>query len=85
MLRPAAIRRCAARPLAASLRRQSPRTAAQMPRYASSTTTPAAPAFDWEDPLASKTLLTEEELAIADTAERYCQERLQPRVLRAFF
>lgn len=37
--------------------------------------------FDWEDPLASKTLLTDEELAISDTAERYCQEHLLPRVL----
>ena len=46
-------------------------------RYASS-----APQFDWQDPLASKTLLTEDELAIADTAERYCQEELAPRVLR---
>ncbi len=39
-------------------------------------------AFDWQDPLASRNLLTEEELAIQETAERYCQERLQPRVLR---
>lgn len=38
--------------------------------------------FDWEDPLASKNLLTEEELAISETAERYCQEQLLPRVLR---
>lgn len=42
----------------------------------------AAPVFDWQDPLASKTLLTEEELAISETAERYCQEQLLPRVLR---
>ena len=41
----------------------------------------SGPVFDWQDPLASKQLLTEEELAIADTAERYCQERLLPRVL----
>ncbi|KAI0122698.1 putative glutaryl-CoA dehydrogenase [Daldinia grandis] len=40
--------------------------------------------FDWEDPLASKGLLTEEELAISETAERYCQERLLPRVLQAY-
>ena len=38
--------------------------------------------FNWEDPLASNNLLTEEELAIAETAERYCQERMLPRVLR---
>ncbi|KAJ6441143.1 nuclear condensin complex subunit Smc4 [Purpureocillium lavendulum] len=41
-------------------------------------------AFDWQDPLASRNLLTEEELAIQETAERYCQERLQPRVLQAY-
>ncbi|KAI0400721.1 putative glutaryl-CoA dehydrogenase [Xylaria palmicola] len=50
--------------------------------YASSAA--ARPAFDWQDPLASKNLLTEEELAIADTAERYCQEQLLPRVLQAY-
>lgn len=38
--------------------------------------------FDWEDPLAAKTLLTEDELAISETAERYCQDQLLPRVLR---
>jgi hypothetical protein len=42
----------------------------------------ASATFDWQDPLASKSLLTEEELAISETAERYCQEQLQPRVLR---
>ncbi|KAK1767279.1 acyl-CoA dehydrogenase/oxidase [Phialemonium atrogriseum] len=40
--------------------------------------------FDWEDPLASKNLLTEEELAISQTAERYCQEHMLPRVLQAY-
>ena len=49
--------------------------------YASS----SAPQFEWEDPLASKTLLTSEELAVAETAERYCQEQLLPRVLRKRF
>jgi hypothetical protein len=38
--------------------------------------------FDWEDPLAAKNLLTEDELAISETAERYCQDQLLPRVLR---
>lgn len=42
----------------------------------------AAPTFNWQDPLSSKTLLTEEEMAISETAERYCQEQLAPRVLR---
>ncbi|KAI1843456.1 hypothetical protein JX266_010282 [Neoarthrinium moseri] len=42
------------------------------------------PAFEWQDPLNSKALLTEEELAISETAERYCQERMLPRVLQAY-
>lgn len=46
--------------------------------YASTTSQP----FDWEDPLGSHNLFTEEEIAIRDTAEAYCQERMLPRVLR---
>jgi len=46
-------------------------------RLASSTST-----FNWEDPLLSQNLFTEEEIDIAQTAESYCQEKLQPRVLR---
>ncbi|KAL6412710.1 Glutaryl-CoA dehydrogenase, mitochondrial [Ilyonectria robusta] len=42
------------------------------------------PAFNWEDPLNTQNLLTEEEIAIGETAERYCQEQLQPRVLQAY-
>lgn len=38
-------------------------------------------AFDWKDPLGSNHMFTEDELAIAETAESYCQERLLPRVL----
>jgi len=41
-------------------------------------------AFDWTDPLNSKNLFTEEELAISETAESYSQERLLPRVLDAY-
>ncbi|KAI1640783.1 mitochondrial glutaryl-CoA dehydrogenase-like protein [Biscogniauxia mediterranea] len=44
----------------------------------------SAPVFDWQDPLRSSTLLTEEELAISETAEKYCQEQLLPRVLQAY-
>jgi len=40
--------------------------------------------FNWQDPLSSQSLLTEEELAISETAEAYCQERMLPRVLRKF-
>ncbi|KFX99478.1 hypothetical protein V490_01781 [Pseudogymnoascus sp. VKM F-3557] len=47
-------------------------------RYASSVS------FDWEDPLAASELYTEEELAIQDTAQQYCQERLLPRVLDGY-
>ncbi|OAA59564.1 glutaryl-mitochondrial precursor [Niveomyces insectorum RCEF 264] len=47
-------------------------------------TSSAAPAFDWQDPLASKMLLTEDERAISETAERYCQERLAPRLQEAY-
>lgn len=56
--------------------------ASARPIAARSYATGAGPAFDWQDPLNAKNLFTEEELAIAETAERYCQERLQPRVLR---
>ncbi|KAI0016555.1 glutaryl-CoA dehydrogenase [Xylariomycetidae sp. FL0641] len=43
-----------------------------------------AAVFDWQDPLVSKNLLTEDEMAIMETAERYCQEQLLPRVLQAY-
>lgn len=38
--------------------------------------------FDWKDPLGAHHLFTEEEIAISETAEQYCQERMLPRVLR---
>jgi glutaryl-CoA dehydrogenase len=37
--------------------------------------------FDWTDPLNAKSLFTDEEAAISETAEAYCQERMLPRVL----
>lgn len=40
--------------------------------------------FDWKDPLKAQNLFTEEEIAISETAEQYCQERMLPRVLREF-
>lgn len=72
-----AIRRCT-RPLATSLRQCS--RASGRASYASASSVK----FDWQDPLDSKSLLTEEELAISETAERYCQERMLPRVLQAY-
>jgi glutaryl-CoA dehydrogenase len=44
----------------------------------------AATAYQWNDPLGSHNLLTEEELAVSETAESYCQEQLMPRVLGKF-
>ncbi|KAL8768414.1 MAG: hypothetical protein Q9209_005320 [Squamulea sp. 1 TL-2023] len=40
--------------------------------------------FNWEDPLVSNSLFSEEELAIQDTAKSYCQERMSPRILDAY-
>lgn len=40
--------------------------------------------FKWDDPLATQTLFTDEELAIQETARSYCQEQLLPRVLEAY-
>lgn len=39
--------------------------------------------FNWQDPFAFNTLLTEEERLIQQTAHSYCQERLMPRILEA--
>lgn len=38
-------------------------------------------ALNWEDPLDSASLFTEDELAISETANSYCQDRMLPRVL----
>ncbi|KAF8891800.1 glutaryl-CoA dehydrogenase [Infundibulicybe gibba] len=40
--------------------------------------------FQWEDPLNIESLLTEDEIAIRDTAHQYCQENLLPRVLHGW-
>ncbi|KAF2201666.1 putative glutaryl-CoA dehydrogenase [Delitschia confertaspora ATCC 74209] len=40
--------------------------------------------FDWKDPLGVSNTFTEEEVAIAETAESYCQERMLPKVLEAY-
>lgn len=45
----------------------------------------AAASFRWTDPLDAESLYTADELAIQDTARRYCQEQLAPRVLGASF
>ncbi|ORY90789.1 acyl-CoA dehydrogenase domain-containing protein [Leucosporidium creatinivorum] len=41
--------------------------------------------YEWADPLkVESTLLTEEEVAIMETAREYCREKLAPRVLDAY-
>ncbi|CAD6570303.1 MAG: hypothetical protein CYPHOPRED_003880 [Cyphobasidiales sp. Tagirdzhanova-0007] len=41
--------------------------------------------YDWKDALrVESTLLTEEEVAIKDTARDYCQQNLMPRVIEAY-
>ncbi|KAJ8098725.1 acyl-CoA dehydrogenase/oxidase [Lipomyces tetrasporus] len=40
--------------------------------------------FQWQDPFLLATLLTEEEQAISESARRYCQGSLQPRVLEGY-
>ncbi len=40
--------------------------------------------FYWDDPLRLEAQLSEDERAIRDTARRYAEERLKPRVLEAF-
>src|SRR5574337_723521 len=40
--------------------------------------------FEWSDPFALRTQLTDDERAVQDAAHAYCQERLLPRVQQAF-
>lgn len=41
------------------------------------------PTFKWDDPLLFSDQLTDEERMIRDTARRYCQDKLMPRILEA--
>ncbi|KAJ7099582.1 acyl-CoA dehydrogenase NM domain-like protein [Mycena belliarum] len=52
-------------------------------RLARCASTSSAP-FDPKDPLRLESLLTEDEIAIRDTAREYCQEKLLPRVLEGW-
>jgi len=45
---------------------------------------PAILPFDWADPFDLDGQLTDEEKLVRDTAEAYAQERLQPRVTKAY-
>ncbi len=39
--------------------------------------------FNWEDPLQFEGMLSDDERLIQDSAHRYCQEQLMPRILMA--
>jgi glutaryl-CoA dehydrogenase len=41
----------------------------------------ATPSFSWADPLLFEDALSEDERMLADSARRFCQDRLMPRVL----
>jgi glutaryl-CoA dehydrogenase len=41
-------------------------------------------AFDWEDPLLLEAALNDDERMVRDTARRYCEDRLMPRVRQGF-
>eukprot|EP01137_Pigoraptor_chileana_P036715 Opistho-2@32759 len=43
-----------------------------------------AASFHWEDPLLLDSQLSDDERAVRDAAQAYCQDRLAPRVLEAF-
>ena len=43
----------------------------------------AKPTFKWDDPFLLNDQLTDEERMIRDTARKYCQDKLMPRVLEA--
>jgi glutaryl-CoA dehydrogenase len=45
---------------------------------------PFRPVFDWQDPLALEQQLSEDERLVRDAAQKYCQDKLAPRVLEAF-
>ena len=44
----------------------------------------ASDAFNWTDPLDLESLLSEEERLVRDTARDYAQDKLMPRVLKAY-
>ena len=45
---------------------------------------PDLASFDWEDPFRLNDQLTEEERMLRDAARAYAQEKLQPRVVKAY-
>jgi glutaryl-CoA dehydrogenase len=47
-------------------------------------TTRLKAAFKWDDPLLLESQLTEDERMIREAAAQYCQDKLAPRVTKAF-
>ena len=45
---------------------------------------PAAASFQWDDPFLLDEQLTEDERMIRDTARAYAQDKLQPRIIKAY-
>ncbi|KAJ4483505.1 acyl-CoA dehydrogenase domain-containing protein [Lentinula aciculospora] len=64
--------------------RNTERAASLLVRRASTASGSKFAKFDWEDPLNMDSLLTEEEKAIRESANAYCQEQLMPRVLHGW-
>ncbi|KAJ3839612.1 glutaryl-CoA dehydrogenase [Lentinula raphanica] len=64
--------------------RNAERRAPLISRCASTTSGSKFAKFNWEDPLNMESLLTEEEKAIRESANAYCQEKLAPRVLHGW-
>lgn len=55
-----------------------------MRQFSTSLSARATAKFNWEDGLNLRSQLTEDEIAIADAAHDYCQQRLYPRVLEGY-
>jgi len=54
------------------------------PKTAKAVSKAAKPMFDWQDPLLLEDQLSEDERLARDTARAYAQDKLMPRVLKAF-
>ncbi|MGB8842610.1 MAG: acyl-CoA dehydrogenase [Aliidongia sp.] len=54
------------------------------PNAAAPTASDERARFDWADPLLLEDTLNEEECLIRDSARAYCQDRLMPRIQKAF-
>jgi glutaryl-CoA dehydrogenase len=45
---------------------------------------PGFSAFNWQDPLLLDQQISDDERAVRDAAQSYCEKKLAPRVLNAF-